>query len=791
MIHQRTLAALEFYKISEQLAELCESSAGRRRALALRPLQSMEEVFLAAGIYEESSVCFSATDKKTGFVLPSFPDIGDLLDHAAPRGKNAYDADAFWAMRETLGLAHNAHKAINAPEAERHWPNLLHVALAVPLPVQLMAALTRCISDDALIQDAASPELYRLRTELRRMHQTCTRKIRDFALQYNISHYLQDDFVTLSSDRYVLPLKGNFKGQLQGIIHDWSQTGETCYFEPMFLLRLNNRVQELKHEERAEERKILAYLHGLVLAEITGVRAALELLVRLDVLQAKRRLAALFDGHCLTLSAPDEGIELLDARHPLLALEQAASRRPEENGRDKSENPSVRPVHIRLRPGEQALIITGGNAGGKTVCLKTLGLMAAMTFSGLPVPAAKGSHIPWFKRIDAFIGDEQSLENSVSTFTAQIQHLAKALKYLDHTGLVLLDELGAGTDPAEGAALALAVCDSLLERGAFILAATHFPALKSYALTREHVRAASMLFEPETRKPLFKLAYDQVGASQALHVAREHGLPQGIIDRAEQYLLQYGQDTSDILDRLNALAARREKELDEMSAERRKAQSALQKTKERLESERRQVYEDVRSKAKELMQAWKEGRIGHKRALKEMAGLRASLAPVHGDEDNDSAVPAENFRIGQHVLHRAFNKSGTVAEVDERRGRLRLNLNGVTVWAKMEDVSAGPAGTNLPHPPRVLCFAGKKPEAEPFRIDLRGMNAAEAVRAVDHFMDRALLAGCPEVEIIHGRGTGALRREIHNFLHTISSVGHFATAPEDRGGDGMTLVSLR
>ncbi|MDR3358805.1 MAG: Smr/MutS family protein [Desulfovibrio sp.] len=791
MIHQRTLTALEFHKISGRLAELCESPAGRGRALALRPLQCVEEAFLAARVYEESVVCFSAGDNKNGFVLPSFPDICALLDHTAFPAQNPYDADAFWAMRETLGLARIAHEAINVPEAEKHWPNLLHIALAVPWPVQLAAALSRCISDDALIRDAASPELYRLRSELRRMHQTCTRKIREFALQYNISRYLQDEFITLSSDRYVLPLKGNFKGQLQGIIHDWSQTGETCYFEPVFLLELNNRLQELKHEERAEEQKILAYLHGLVLAEITGVRAASELLIRLDILQAKRRLADLFDGRCLALATPEEGIELLDARHPLLALEQSALRRPGDDDRDNCGNSRVRPVRIRLRPGERALIITGGNAGGKTVCLKTLGLIAAMTFSGLPVPAAKGSRIPWFKRIDAFIGDEQSLENSVSTFTAQIRHLAKALKYLDHASLVLLDEFGAGTDPAEGAALALAVCDALLERGAFILAATHFPALKSYALTREHVRAASMLFEPETRKPLFRLAYDQVGASQALHVAREHGLPQSITDRAEQYLLQYGRETSEILDRLNALAAQREKELDNMALERRKAQNALQKTKERLESERRKLYEDVRSRAGELMRAWKEGRVGHKRALKEMAQLRVSLAPAHVAEGNFSTVPAENFQIGQLVLHRAFNKSGTVAEIDERRGRLRLNLNGVTLWAKVEDVSARPTGENPPRLPHVLRPADKKPEAESFRIDLRGMNAAEAVRAVDRFVDRALLAGCAEVEIIHGRGTGALRREIHNFLHTVSSVERFATAPENLGGDGMTIVSLR
>ncbi|MDR2574040.1 MAG: Smr/MutS family protein [Desulfovibrio sp.] len=788
MIHQRTLAALEFYKVSEQLAGLCVSEAGRERAAALKPLQSREEVVLAARIYEEFAVCFASDGKGGGFVLPSFPDIRALLDSSVMPGRGAghsHDVESFWAAREILKLAQSAHGVVNVPEGQRHWPNLLAMVNAVPLPVQLMAALGRCISDDALIQDAASPELYRIRSELRRMHQTCMGKVREFALRYNMSHYLQDEFITLSSDRYVLPLKSNFKGQMQGVIHDWSQSGETCYFEPMFLLKLNNRLQDLKHEERVEVRKILAYLHGLMLSEATGLGAAFEFLLQLDVLQAKREIAKLFDGHCLTLSTLEEGINLLDVRHPVLALESSVAARP---GEDK--NASARPLQILLRPGEQALIITGGNAGGKTVCLKTLGLMVAMTFSGLPVPAGKGSHIPWFERVDAFIGDEQSLEDSVSTFTAQIQHLAKALKYLDHTALVLLDEFGAGTDPAEGAALALAVCDTLLERGGFLVAVTHFPALKSYALTRERVRAASMLFDPKSGKPLFRIAYDQVGASRALQVAREHGLPQDIIDRAERHLLQHGQDASGILDRLNALAARREEELADLALERERVRNDSRCAMERLEKERRRLYEEVRAQAGELLKGWKEGRVGHKRALKEMSGLRASLAAADTPDEQPPAR-AENLQAGQAVFHSVFKKTGTIIGLDERRGRLRLNLNGVTVWAGMEDVRERPAGATPPRPAHVLRPAGGKGEETPLRLDLRGMSAAEAAQTVDRFVDQAVLAGCREVEIIHGRGTGALRREVHDLLRAIPSVECFATAPEDRGGDGMTIVSLR
>lgn len=798
MIHNRTLHALEFGKITEHLAGLCCSGVGREAALTVAPLPDGEAVTLAARLYEEAAVWAARPvgDGGKGFSLAAFPDVGGLL-RAAERPQSRPDADAFWALREVLRLAQSAHTAIDTPDAPRHWPHLLELAQAAPLPVQLTAALNRCISDDGLIRDESSPELYRLRGELRRLHQSCMRKVKDFALQYNMLPYLQDEFMTLSSDRYVLPLKANFKGRMQGIIHDWSQTGETCYFEPMFLVEINNRLQELKHEEREEEQKVLAYLRYLLNAELPGAWAALDLLSQLDVLQAKRRLADLFDGRCISLSPVEEGISLLEARHPLLALarsrnadaEQGAARAARRPEGASASIPPVRPLDILLRPGERALVITGGNAGGKTVCLKTLGLMVAMTLSGLPVPAGKGSHLPWFSRMDAFIGDEQSLDDNVSTFTAQIDHLAKAWKHLDQHGLVLLDEFGAGTDPAQGAALAQAVLDELLDKHTFVLAATHFPALKSYALTREGARAASMMFDPATKKPLFKLAYDQVGASQALDVAREHGLPEAIVRRAEHYLLQDGQDATALLGRLNDLAAKREEELTTLRAEQEKARHAAQQSRERLEKERLRLHEEVRGKAAELMRAWKEGRATSKQALKEMSRLRASLAPAAEPEEQSVLPRPQQFAPGQSVLHSVFNKRGVITDVDERRGRVRLDMNGVNLWAEMKDLRESGGKPAQPVTPRAAVKRGD--DIASLRLDLRGMRADQALAEVERFLDKALLAGFSEVEIVHGRGTGALRREVHEFLRGFPAVDQFTLAPEDRGGDGMTIVTFR
>jgi len=799
MIHARTLNALEFHRIADHLSELCLSGVGRERARAIAPLDDAEAVTLAARIYEEAADWASRPAAGGAvFCVCSFPDVSGMLRAAATSHAHAFqpDVDAFWALREVLRLARDAHASIAQPEAPTRWPHLLAMADGSPLPVQLTAALLRCISDDGLLRDESSPELYRLRGELRRLHQSCMRKVKDFAQQYNMLAYLQDEFMTLSSDRYVLPLKANFKGRMQGIIHDWSQTGETCYFEPMFLVEINNRLQELKREEREEERKVLVYLRSLLEAELPGARAALDLLAQLDVLQAKRRLAALFDGRPLPLTPVAEGIQLLDARHPLLMLNRVA-----ESGKDGSKaaaaaHSKVRPLDIVLRPGERALVITGGNAGGKTVCLKTLGLIAAMTLSGLPVPVGAGSHLPWFSRLDAFIGDEQSLADNVSTFTAQIEHLAKAWKHLDASSLVLLDEFGAGTDPAQGAALAQAVLDELLDKHTFVLSATHFPALKSYALTREGARAASMLFDPQSKKPLFRLAYDQVGASQALDVAREHGLAESIVRRAEHYLLQDGQDATALLGRLNDLAAKREEELAELKREQDKTRRQTQDLREKLEKERLRLHDEVRAQAGDLMRAWKEGRATHKQALKEMSRLRASLAPAQDETAEGASVlpQPQTFTAGQEVLHTVFNKRGVITDVDERRGRVRLEMNGVNLWAEMKALRV--PGQTAPSPSKsalrgVVGRTSASDEAASLRLDMRGMRADVALAELERFMDKALLAGFSEVEVVHGRGTGALRRQVHDFLRSFPAVGQFALAPEDRGGDGMTIVTFR
>lgn len=763
----RTLHLLEFPKILKELSGFAVSEPGATACLELRPFSDALSVRLQLTLLDQTLRWV----RESGFRLIAFPDFGGFFP-VLDIPSRVLDLDALFALSATLEQGRNARDLLE-PYAERGWDELTAAVSGAPWPASTWSALKRCLDQDGHLKDESSPGLFSVRQEIRAIHQKCTKRVKDFVLSENISQYLQDDFVTVSSDRYVLPLKVNFKNRFPGIIHDYSQTGETCYFEPMFLVEINNSLQELKREERAEERKVLEYLTGLVRQERDGIEASYRGLVQLDLLMAKARLAEATNARPLDVG-PGLPARLIQARHPLLALQGGATQ----------------PLDIKLREGQQALIVSGGNAGGKTVCLKTMGLVALMAFSGLPVPVAEGSTLPLWTEIFVVLGDEQSLEEHVSTFTAQIQYFSRVWERVGEQTLFLLDEFGAGTDPTQGAALAQAVIDGLLERGASIFAATHFPALKAYALATDKVRAASVLFDPKTKKPLYRLAYDQVGASIALDVAREHGLPRTILSRAEQYLLLDGTDTSAVLDRLNELAVQRELENDALDEERKALRKKRDTLEARFEKERVKVLAEVRELAQGVLRDWKSERLGRKQALKKLSEARERLEPATGSEA-PPVVPALDFSEispGQRVAYRAWNKTGQVVEKDERRGQVKVDFDGVAMWVAFTELSLD---GRAPRKQEKVTQAGAGDLGYAVRLDLRGQRADEALAELEGFLDASLLRGASQIEVIHGRGTGALRKEIHAYLRTAPSVASFALANEDRGGDGMTEVTLK
>jgi DNA mismatch repair protein MutS2 len=782
----RSLQLLEFPKVLGRLADLTVSVPGRLAALGLSPCGDPDELAARQGLLAE---CLELR-RDAVLSLTEFPSLDGLIEAAG--GESAsLDLDALFAIQAVLVQAGQVRQVLAPRETPRGLPEtarplLRAMAEAAPAPKKTEAALARCLSPDGGLRDESSPELFSARAEIRAIHRRCTRQVKDYVQEQGLSPFLQDDFMTISSDRYVLPLRSNFKGRIPGIIHDYSQTGETCYFEPFFLVEVNNRLQELKKEEREAEVKVLAGLTVLCRQEWDALVASYRLLVGLDLLFAAAALAEATGG-VIPEVGPDEPVRLPGARHPLLILGRTGAA-------------GVVPQDIVLEPRHRALIISGANAGGKTVCLKTLGLLALMAFSGLAVPAAAGCSLPFWRKMFVFLGDEQSLEDHLSTFTAQIRHVSRAWPEVDETTLVLLDEFGAGTDPAQGAALAQAVVDGLLEKNAWLAAATHFPALKAYGLSKPGVRAACMLFDPAGKKPLYRLAYDQVGASVALDVAREHGLPEDILEKAHRYLLLEGADSSSILDRLNELALRKQEELDGLAGLRAAEKKKTAALRERYEKRLAALMDEVREASREISRSYQEGRLGRKQAQKALAeaGKRlieeqAAARPESGTAAAASGPDFETLAPGDAVHVQSWNKSGQVMEKDLKKRMLKVDMGGVCVWVDARDVAGTPAaqaprggGWSVRTGPE----AGAKSAMPAFVLDLRGRRADEAVAELAFFLDDSVMRGRTELEIVHGKGTGALRREVHEFLRASPLVATFQLAPADRGGDGMTMVEL-
>ncbi|NDV19174.1 endonuclease MutS2 [Pseudodesulfovibrio sp. JC047] len=765
-MESRTFHVLEFPKILGVLSGFAVSEPGALSCQKIKPFSTFDEVHHARILFEQAAQWVG----ESGFKIRPFPEMDGVFPHIE-KEQAVLDQDALFALKVILDQAKTARDSLDRFK-ERAWETLRDTIFADAWPQKTVSGIGRCLDVEGQIRDESSPDLLAVRQEIRSIHQRCTKRVKDFVLQENMGSAMQDEFMTISSDRYVLPIKANYKNKTKGIIHDYSQTGETCYFEPMFLVETNNRLQELKREEREEEYKVLQYLTALVQDEFNEVFEAYQGLVSLDVLMAKVCLAESYDGR--TIEVVEEGSpNLIKARHPLLALTDDA----------------VQPLSIELLDGQKAMIVSGGNAGGKTVCLKTVGLIGLMAFAGLPVPVAEGSRLPFWSEIFVIMGDEQSLEENVSTFTAQIQYLKRVWNNVNHSSLFILDEFGAGTDPTQGAALAQAVIDSLVERETTTFTATHFPALKAYAMANTSVRAASVLFDPGTKKPLFKLAYDQVGASIALDVAKEHGLPPEILTRAEKYLLLDGSDTTSVLDRLNAMAVKKEDELDAIEKERGKIAQKRAKLEIAFEKERTQLLHDIQNRAQNVIKEWQADKIGRKQARKKLAQVRMDVEELGGQQKKVPTFSFADIVPGQKVSYLAWNKSGTVLEVNAKKKQAKLDINGVAMWVKADHLGSVAAKQKGP---------AKGPKATPVtpddlvvEVDIRGHRADEALSELDRALDGALRKGAGKLEIIHGRGTGALRREVHEFLKYYPAVDKYTLAPEDRGGDGMTEVKLK
>lgn len=806
----KALRTLEFDKILVRLAEHTSFSAGRELALALQPTDDLR---LACEWLAETTEARALLAQKMDVHLGGVRDVRSLLP-LAERAVTLVPTDLL-DIRHMLTRARAIRRTLTRLSGQ--FPRLAEIAARIEPCDSLVDEIGRCINERGEVLDSASPALARIRSEKRVVHARLMSLLERLVTSPEYAPYLQEAIITQRQGRYVIPLRAEFKGRIPGLVHDQSTSGATLFIEPLAAVELNNRWREKELEEEQEIRRVLMALTELVADEAPYIRQTVEALASLDLIFAKARYAeqlAAIEPELVPFQAPDRQgrarnsnqrqgepeailhpgsvIDLRRARHPLL-------------------NPdTVVPIDVHLGDDYFILVITGPNTGGKTVTLKTVGLLALMAQAGLHIPAAPGSRLSLFTNIYADIGDEQSIEQSLSTFSSHLSNIIRILANADEHSLVLLDELGAGTDPEEGSALARALLSHLLQRRITTLATTHYSELKLYAHNTPGVRNASVEFDLETLAPTYELSIGLPGRSNALAIARRLGLNPEIVAVAEAMVSPTSLQADALLAEIRrardeAQAARAEVERQQRAAQALEAE--LRYRLARIEEARREVINEARAIAQaELEEARAEiARLrrlalaqttgsSHERLLaeaeaelqrhaRELASLPESAVPERQE------APVGPLQIGDVVwvpsLHSAgritgLDADGELAEVQVGAFRLRLPT------ARLEFRERAPEA-----PTAAMLGLGRLSHPSPgLELDLRGQTVEEVLPRLDKYLDDAYLAGLPWVRIIHGKGTGTLRRAVREVLAQHPLVAEMRPGEYNEGGDGVTVARL-
>ena len=788
-MNSKTLHTLEFDKIIALLEERAVSGPGKALCHALAPMTDLREIERAQA---ETEAALSRIRMKGELRLAGLRDVSPSVKRLDVGG--TLSTAELYAISSLLDLSERARN-YGAHEEEAENPDALESAFtALSLLPRENRELKRCILSEELVSDHASPELARIRRQMKtadeRMHS---------ALQEEINRhksYLMDTIVTMRNGSYCLAVKSEFKTKLPGVVHDQSSTGSTVFIEPLVAVRLNNEYRELTLAEQQEIAKILASLSTLLAPFTAELLANQKILATLDFVFAKARLASSMQAS-KPLFNTERIVEIKDGRHPLIPKDQ------------------VVPISIWLGQEFSLLIITGPNTGGKTVSLKTVGLFTLMGQAGLHIPAFQGSRLAVFRDVFADIGDEQSIEQSLSTFSGHMKNVVEILDAADGDSLCLFDELGAGTDPTEGAALAIAILSFLKNIGARTVATTHYSELKVYALTTKGVENASCEFDVATLRPTYRLLIGIPGKSNAFAISQKLGLPNYIIEDAKNHIEQNDAAFEDLLSRLEAdrrtmEAERREilayrAEIEDLKARHEKADQNLDERKERILEKARAEAERILSEAKESadQSIRRINRLSADSGLlreleKERSGLRDKLKSVEKTAPKKKAVKAAKpavLHIGDSVRVLSMDHEAIVSTLPDKNNRLFVRMGVLRTQVSADDVvlieeeAAVSKGAKQSRSGGAPSF-GKASYISP-EINLIGKTVDEALGELDKYLDDALLAHLNSVRVIHGRGTGALKKGLLAWLKKQPYVKKCEDAHFDDGGEAVTVVTFR
>lgn len=780
------LSALEFPTVIDSIAKLCTAEPGRLAVLDLRPQLGDRAWAEDEQALVEDTVGFFQAGGDFGF--------GGAVD-TVPLVEQAEKGAALSALdlRRIADTERSLRKAVAALYDDQRPPGPLRaLAKQHQRTDDVVSAIDRAIEEDGRVGDSASSELSSIRRQQRALHEQVRERCRSITHSAELAKMLSEPIVTVRAGRYVVPVRSEFATQFPGVVHDQSASGATVFMEPLASVEANNRLRSLEAAEEREIARILSELSALVGAQAAQLRSNALLLARLDSIGARARWAVAREAGRPLLSA-DAVIRIVRGRHPLLRHRAV-------------------PLDFEIGEGFDAVVISGPNMGGKTVVLKTVGLFCLLAYAGIPVPAGAGTILGEFRDIACVIGDEQSIAQDLSSFSAHLRALKVATQGANSRSLILVDEIGSGTEPAAGAALAQACIEKMIRAGAKVAVTTHFTQLKTFAAAHDRVRNASMLFDPQTHAPTYLFAMGIPGQSLAFALARALELDAKVIARAETLL---GIDAQNLERTFEKLAAERD-QLKQMQAQldeqRQRAQAQEQNMRQRIaaldqereafghrasaelakavEAVRRQLLEEAQRRTDAATrQAAKPLPHSERLLAQTLSEMRRSLG-LESDEHGVSST--RRFRAGDEVYVRSFDASGVVAEIYD--DNLLVTMGTLKTLVPAKDVLA-----KAPSSPPSSKKRGRSPSSASERlaatdattaIDVRGMRVDEAWPLVDKALDNAALAGLSELRVIHGRGTGQLGRGIREFLEGHAQVDSLSSAPDREGGTGVTVVKL-
>ena len=791
----KTLQVLEYPKILARLAGFCDFSASADLARALQPTSSFEEAKRLLAETSEAVLLLSTHDLTIG----GAHDIRPAADLAARGG--VLDAQSLLDVKSTLISCRALKKSFEKSADDS--PRLSAIAVGLPESHGIIDAITRVLSERGEVLDSASDKLASLRRQVKVARDRLMTRLQRYLSES--ASKLQEPIITQRDGRYVIPLRAEFKGSIKAVVHDQSSSGATLFVEPLPVVELNNEVRELELAERDEERRILAELSSLIGAHRDELTYGVENLAVLDLAFAKAKYAVeihasepvLRNAMSLTSQPKSEtsdsgSIRLIHARHPLL------------------DSNTVVPIDVDPASGTRAIVITGPNTGGKTVSLKTVGLLALMAQSGLHIPTQSGSELACFHDIFADIGDEQSIEQSLSTFSGHITNIIRILKKIDHRSLVIFDELGAGTDPQEGAALARAILSHLLERGCTTLVATHYPELKTFAHSTEGVVNASLEFDIKTLRPTYKLTLGLPGRSNALLIAQRLGLDEKLIAVAKSEISPDDLRADKLLDDIRKERNRTSRAGDKLDKARAKLESQsqeLEKRLEKIEDERREVLAKARAEGELEVAVLKQNIESLKHQLKKasqpLQAIKAveeklatieekAEAPVERKKE-ERKLPVtsdQSLKLGERVVVGTLKADGIVTAIGESDAEIQIG--SIRLRAKLSDLERKQF-VPVVQPEIKATPVSQKSSFTPspgMEVSLRGKMVEDGIDELDQYLEKAYGAGLPFVRIVHGKGTGKLREAVREHLKKHPYISSFEEARDNEGGAGVTIAKL-